>query len=420
MFLFAPLYYVFGSYTMLIVQIAAILFGGIGVYKLSEFKRLPHYLPLMLTAQFFCIWGIYSALAFDFHNHVIGAMLVPWLVYYYEKNQIKGFLIYFILILFTKENMALWLVFILLGLVVNSVLRGNGRTNWRNWLRLEIPLIVLTSIYFVVISGTVMPPLREGAGQDHLARYAQLGESFPEMIETVFTEPAEVFNLLFLNTSKFAKYDHLKVELYFMLLVSGGVFMFRRPGYLIMIIPIIAQKMFSNHHMHWSINAQYSIELVPIISLCLVEYFSSRKNANWAYALGGVLLFTTGYSNYLSLEDVSRQKLWAKTHNARFYRSEHYSYKFNVQAMHDALGRIPNDASVSASSLIVPHVAQRAEIYLYPHLNDAEYVALLKDDRSAYPLPPPAYFERIEKLREDPNFEMVEETEGLLIFRRVE
>ena len=92
--LFSPLYYLFGSYTLLIVQIAAMLFGGWGVYTFAK-DRLSGFHPELILILFFSMWGIYSALAYDWHANVIAAMFVPWFIYFYEKSETKKAIIMF-------------------------------------------------------------------------------------------------------------------------------------------------------------------------------------------------------------------------------------------------------------------------------------------------------------------------------------
>jgi uncharacterized membrane protein len=48
---------------------------------------------------------------------VVGAMFVPWIFYYLETNKLKKMAVCFLLLLFSKENMALWAFFISTGLL---------------------------------------------------------------------------------------------------------------------------------------------------------------------------------------------------------------------------------------------------------------------------------------------------------------
>jgi len=84
--LVSPLYWIFGSWTMLVVQIAGILFGGYGLYHFVAQRTESKWLPNLAMIHFFTLWGIYSALSFDFHDNVMAAMFVPWFLHYFDKQ----------------------------------------------------------------------------------------------------------------------------------------------------------------------------------------------------------------------------------------------------------------------------------------------------------------------------------------------
>ena len=86
--LFAPLTILFKTYTLLIVQIAAILLGGIGIYKLFNSNNNST-IALYATIYFHLFYGVFSSVAYDYHSNVIAASIVPWLFYYIQKQKIK-------------------------------------------------------------------------------------------------------------------------------------------------------------------------------------------------------------------------------------------------------------------------------------------------------------------------------------------
>src|SRR5205823_6001908 len=95
----SPLRYIFGTYTLLLVQIAAIIAGGWGVLVYLRHKTQNETLSILGMVHFLLGWGIYSALSFDYHNNVVAAMLVPWFLYYFDKKNIKAAALFFLLIL---------------------------------------------------------------------------------------------------------------------------------------------------------------------------------------------------------------------------------------------------------------------------------------------------------------------------------
>src|SRR5207249_10010788 len=80
LFFFAPLYWMLGSYTLLIVQIIAVLGGGYGVYRASRLETDDEVLSAGAMAIFFLSFGVISAVTFDFHSNVIWTMFLPWIL----------------------------------------------------------------------------------------------------------------------------------------------------------------------------------------------------------------------------------------------------------------------------------------------------------------------------------------------------
>ena len=106
LFLFAPFYWLFGSYTLLIIQIIAVIVGGYGVYRLSWLETEDEYLSLAAMLMFFLSFGVISAIIFDFHSNVIGVMFLPWMFAAIKKNRILSYYVLFALFLLSKETLA--------------------------------------------------------------------------------------------------------------------------------------------------------------------------------------------------------------------------------------------------------------------------------------------------------------------------
>ncbi|MEP7264453.1 MAG: DUF2079 domain-containing protein, partial [Bacteroidota bacterium] len=119
--LVSPFYWLSGSWTMLLFQIAAILSGGCGVYCYFKLKTDNKWIPVLASIHFFSTWGIFSALAFDYHDNVVAAMFVPWAFYFFEKKEFQKTFLMILLICIGKENMALWSAFICGGLFLLNV-----------------------------------------------------------------------------------------------------------------------------------------------------------------------------------------------------------------------------------------------------------------------------------------------------------
>ena len=59
--IFSPLSLIFKTYTLLIVQIFMILFGGIGVYRYFSISKSKYNVALLATIYFYMFFGVFSA-----------------------------------------------------------------------------------------------------------------------------------------------------------------------------------------------------------------------------------------------------------------------------------------------------------------------------------------------------------------------
>jgi len=400
--LYAPLSFLLGTYTLLILQIAAILFGGFGAYLFARHQLDSKYLPLIILVQFFCIWGIYSALAFDFHNNVIGAMLVPWLVYFYVKDSRKLLILFFVLILLTKENMAIWLIFIMLGLMFMKGLR-----NWRKYFRLEIPLIISALVYLVVVVGSIMPALNDGKVLQ-LDRYTPAGSSLWSRTTNIITDPRLAYTTIFENQALGQDFADDKTQLHAMVLTSGGAAFLLAPWYLFMLIPIYLQKFLSLDPTFWGIGRQYSIEFVPMISLALTTALIKLRLRKIQYPVAILITLMTFISLYTTIND--RTKTMGFVDNVLPFSEQHYQRPAYLPKVYEELDQIPEDASLSVSSQLSPHLSLRDKIYLYPIIKDAEYVVLLQDKQDN--------ILNFKSLPESKDFKPMFQTDNFWIYKR--
>ncbi|MDP4266619.1 MAG: DUF2079 domain-containing protein [Bacteroidota bacterium] len=411
-FFYVPFYYIFGSYSLLIIQILSIIAGGLGIYFYCKYNTTNRALPYIFMVHFFSIWGIYSALSFDFHNNVIAAMLVPWFVYFWEKDNKKITVLLFILIIICKENMALWMFFIIMGLMIkdkfNKVLINP---------LYQLSLLLFSIIYFYVVVKLVMPGFQGATELGQLKRYVILGNNANEMFLTILKRPGYIFSLLFRSSINGEIYSGIKSELHYMVLFSGGFAFIKKPHYLVMLIPIYMQKMLSTDFALWGINYQYSIEFVPVLTLALFDFVNDFKNIRTQKILSLVFLLITFGATISKID--KRKSIWYNSTNQRFYSKKHYQTDLNIKEINQALELIPANAAVSAHYSIVPHISFRDKIYHFPYVNDAEYIVLFRTSEGYYPIDEKSYNEKIKFYEKSPEWIRLYDKSNLLIFRKM-
>lgn len=408
--LLSPLYYIFGKNTLLIVQIFSILYGGIFILKYckEQFKG-KKILPYIILIQFLSIWGVISALGFDFHASVVGAMMVPPLFYHIEQRNFGKSIVYLCLILMCKEIMALWMLFLLIGLILK-----NWKKNKKTVLKFEFPMILISAVYGLVVILLIMPSLQGQSENFHLTRYAHLGSSFSDIIWNLLSQPKLLIDNLFTNTTEFAAYDNIKLESYVMFLIAGGIFCILRPAYLIMIIPIFAQKFLSNNIGFWGINCHYSIEFVPIIILASIDFLKRLPKVP-AFIIGVIFMGSTITSTLVTLD--SRNSKWYDPIYTKFYDMNRYKTSVDLKEIHKVLNSIDKDLVITSSSSIAPHLSMREKLYHYPIIKDSDMIVLFKQF-DYYPYNQQQHEEKILELKNSEVYEVFYEETNLIVYKK--
>lgn len=408
--LVSPFYWIFGEWTMLIFQFLAILFGGFGVYKYVLNLTKNTTISTLAVAHFFSFYGIYSALSFDYHDNVVATMFVPWFLLYFEQRNWKKAIIFFVLIIIAKENMALWAVFLGFGVFLKTLFQRDKKAALKG-----LCFALAAGVYFILVIKVIIPSLAT-PGRDYLHNsFNALGGNFGEVIVNIIKHPIKTIELLFVNHSGDPMYDGIKVETYLALALAGGFLLVLAPEYLIMIVPILGQKMFNDLPIRWGISVHYSIEFAPIIVIGVYTILHRLKQ--YKVAVASIFLASTFISSASFLDH--RTSEYYNQANSQFYKKEHWKRDFNVAAVNKLLKTIPANARVSAQSCLAPHLAFRDYIFHYPFIGNANYIALLPAEENKYPYDAISYQKAIDDFLASGKWKIAAINEAVLILKKI-
>ncbi|MFT6745735.1 MAG: putative membrane protein [Glaciecola sp.] len=361
--IFSPLCLVFGTYTLLVVQIAAILIGGWGVYSYFKGQKGHPVIPALAAFYFYSFFGVFGALSYDYHSNVVAASLVPWFFYWVQKRKLIPASLMLLFILVSKENISLWMTFVCLGLIVNcrkdSVL-----------VKFLLVAAVFCAAYFLTIITLVMPALSYSSTFAHFD-YEYLGNGPVEAVVHLVMHPVDSFQTLFVNHHANPKHDYIKTELHVILLFSGLPFLLWKPQYLFMLIPIYFQKLFHNTHFMWGVGLQYNIEFAPILALGIFDVVSgiTKPRLKTFLAWTAVVLVLAA-----TIRTMDSTVFYTNKAKVRFYQKQHYVRDYDVSEVYHQLSLLPSDAVLCVHSPILPHLALRDSLYEYPRIKNAEYI----------------------------------------------
>ncbi len=348
--LLSPLVYIFGSYTLLVVQIAAVLLGGWGIYKLIGLYTDDNRMPLLAVTVFFFSFGILHALSYDYHSNVLTAMMLPWLLYFVKKGRFGLASLMVVLFVIGKENLSLWLFFVAIGLMWDY--RKEKKTLW-----FLLGYAVFALAYFLIVNMVVLPRIG-GAG---ISRYDHLGSNYVEIGQRLVGHPMETLRNLFTNTTGDPAFDGRKPEFYWCALATGLVLTLLKPNYLFMLIPLLAQKMFATDVMFWGVSVHYNVEIMPVIVIASFLVIVKLKKSAMRLALSVALLLSTVLTTFYT---IGVPHSFVFVDQICVYQGRHYQQrKFDANYARELIRQIPDDASVSAASMFVPHLALRDDIY---------------------------------------------------------
>ena len=369
---FIPLFWLFnwltGTYTLILIQYTMILIAAWFSYKLVMMKSKDPWLGIGTLLYYFVILGRYTTMSCDSNLAVISSCMIPIFLYFFE---LKKFLISFIILilaLLSRENIPIWFVFIFIVLMLEH------RKDKKILLFSAIGILI-SVLYFILLFKVLIPSIETAHQQYALFNYSALGANPGEALTFIFKHPVEAVKMFFINHLKDPAYDGIKYEFYWVYILSGGFILFLRPKYLIWFIPIVAQKMLNDSFVRWGISTYYSIEIVTLLPLSVFLVLSEIKSRYFRYGLAAAVCIITIYVTLYKLNPANCRVEWgANPAKERIYDKDFFKAPFDIKKVNKLLAIIPPDAKVSSSDRILPHISQRQFIYLFPTVEDAEYI----------------------------------------------
>ena len=326
--LLSPLSYLFGTYTLFIVQIIAILFGAYGVYRLIMSVSGKHLLSWAAMLAMLSCFGVWHALGSDYHSNVIAASLLPWFIYLCYSKRHAVALVVMLIMCITKETSALWVIFVIFGLMLDKKARSS-KDDW-NWL---IVFLTVCIVYVIVGVITIMPNL--GGSSPGFWRYTHMGDTLSGVILWIIEHPWQTMINIFTNYKHEAKLEYLKLEFFISILLSGGLLALLKPNYLLMVVFPLAIKMLSRDGGFWGVGYHYNIEIcIVVITACFMflaerckhsESVSSEHKQINKQALLYILAFAvTAFTAATSWQTINYSKMFIYTEKMALLSGKHY------------------------------------------------------------------------------------------------
>jgi hypothetical protein len=369
---FIPVYWLLnwmtGTYTLIIIQNSLILAAAWFSYKLIKLKTDNIWLTAGVILYFFLLFGRYSSFGTDVNLAIMASCFVPVFLYYFEIKKYILASVLFLLSLLSRENMPIWFIFIFIVLAINNL-------NDKKVVIYSLAGIVVSIVYFVLLFKVFIPGIETPGIKYTLFNYSALGAGPGEALRFILSHPFEAIKLFFVNHLENPEYDKVKLEFYIVYFISGGLILLFRPKYLIWFIPVVAQKVLNDDFFRWGLATYYSVEVVTLLPLSVFLVLASIKSIQLQNILVSLVCLCTLSMTIYKMDSGNHQVPWTfYKAKIKFYDKSFYEAPFDVKKVNQLLKQIPENAKVSASNVITPHLAQRQFIYFFPTVKDSEYI----------------------------------------------
>ena len=336
--LLAPLYKIWPDVRLLLVlQTAALAIGAIPVYLLARDRLKNGVLSLALAASYL----LYPALQWlnhdQFHPDALAVPTLLFAFYFATKRRYILFAVSALVAVLAKEDVAL--VMMVMGIYL--AVTNNRTVGFAT---------ALASLAWFVVGLKYLLPAFGGTSLFYAQNFSNLGSTMGEVAINTLTKPGLVLPLI-IQESNLLYITQLLAPVAFSPLASIEVLLISLPA-------LFSNAVSQQGYMH-NIEYHYTATIIPFVfagAILAIEKLALKKRE--AVVVAGLIVAVALMSNYFwSPSPISGQ------HKRAFVVAD----AAKRASMERAVTLIPNDAVVSASYTMVPHLTHREKIYEFPN-----------------------------------------------------
>ena len=395
--LLAPLWWIWPSPSMLlVVQAAAIALGALPVFWLAR----KHLGSERAALGFALAYLLYPALQWmtlsEFHPVALATPLLLYAFWYLDEDRLVPFAALALLAASTKEQVPL--VIAAFG-VWYALLRGR---------RVPGAAIAIAAVAWTALALLVVIPHFNEGGSSFYARYSEVGGSPEGIVGTAVDDPGRLLSTVFSGRS---------LGFVAQLLVPLAAYPLASP-LVLAALPELGIDVLSATPTQTSIHYHYTAAAIPPLAAAgvLGAARMTRRRRRWREPLAAVVVGAGLVSNYA----FGAIPLWREFPGGETLGTRSMDVSEHDRIAARALGVIPGGVVVSATNSLGAHLSERRRVLSFPFVQDAEWIAV--DETQ------PGYADRIAPLptalqtawlRRDPEWRVVADKDGVVVFRRV-
>ena len=353
-YLFLPFYWLFPyPETLQICQAAVLAAGVIPVVLLAKHFKLSGKSRIAVAALYAFYPAISAGCFYDLHENCFLPLFLLCTFLFYEKKKYVPMYLSAILVLSVKEDAAIYLMLFAVYLLLSERRYGHG-----------IALAVLSVGYFALCAYFLE---KHGLGMmvnrfDNLIYNKE--EGLLGAVKTALINPGYLLTQLF--TTPRGGWEKLGYALQMLLPLGLLPFCSKKPSRWLLVSPILI-NLLTNYVYQYDIGFQYHFGITAFLVYATVKNLPELTPPTRRHLL-------TVAAAVCCCMYVMTVVPKANTYITRWQENQ-----AAYQRMDEVLDTIPKDASVSCSTFLLAHIADRDEIYetqYHKNKTDVDYVAI--------------------------------------------
>jgi uncharacterized membrane protein len=392
--LFAPLWWIWPSPHMLLtVQAVAVALGALPVFLLAR----KHLASPRAGLGFALAYLLYPATGWltlnEFHPVALATPLLLFAFWYLDEERLLRFAVFALAAAACKEEIPL-------------VIAGFGiwyAVAHRRW-GAGAAIALAGGAWAALAIGIVIPHYNAGAESDFYGRYTEVGGSAGGILKTAFTHPLRIAE---------AAFSGRDLHYLLQLVTPLAALCLLAPLLLVAALPELAINLLSSTTTQTSIHFHYTAGLIP--PLMIGAILGAKRLSRWTTPVAVVIVLAALVGNY-RLGPIPG---WRHLPGGQTFQATAARVTDHDRIAERALRLIPSNDVVSATNTLGAHLSARRRVLSFPFLEDSQWVAADETqpgyaDRYA-PIPTAT---QLAALRRNPEWRLVFEEDGVLVFRR--
>ena len=364
------------------------------IWQIEPLRQLTRPLALTLAIAYLLTPQLQSALLTEFHAAPLAVPFILWAFWAVNAQRPWHFLIATLLVAITKEEMALLAAGLALWQLWRSWYEGSdseGGNKSQFAIRSAALLFMLSLVWFYVATFVIVPAhsaqIYNTEQSVYFSRYGALGTSPLDIAKNFVTQPQLVWQIAI----EPARRNYL-----WGLLAPFGLFSLLAPEVLLLALPLLFANLFSTYPAQYYGEFHYSAPLIPYVAVaatyglarlwCWVGHYTGATSASYQHmaaantAMMALISLVTNGRTALRPLVATGLSLWLLTwasitylHAGRGPWSARYDPVVTnaTEATHYRLlpyflAQIPQEAAVTATAAVHPHLSLRRYIYQFP------------------------------------------------------